>query len=361
MDRSSYYLLYLFSIVLVGYGTGYFCTRLAIAVATRLRILSYPTSRSSHTEPTPNIGGVGLVVPFLLILVAIHAYGIATNTSRFIAPPLFFYPLLLGGVLSFGVGLIDDIKPLQAVPKLLLQCLCAVIPLGLGLSFKQIVLPYVGSVPLGVWGYLLTAFWMLLMMNAYNFMDGMDGQGGSFAISVGGFTLLIVLGGMGTPALRYILPALLGCAAGFLVFNRSPAQTFMGDCGSQFLGYLCALLALFVSVTTEEHYPFLGFVILLSPFLYDVIFTLFRRMQRRENILRAHRSHLYQRLLIAGFSHAQVLRIVGATFVISGLLAFAYSRSSSDLIRVLLLLACALLLVTYTLLVILIEKQRQKS
>lgn len=355
------YLLYMLPIIFVGYGVAYLCTRLAITVATRYRIFSYPTGRSSHTEPTPNIGGIGLVVPFLLLLLCIHAYGILTGSLRFIVPYLLFYPLIVGGGLSFGVGLIDDIKPLRAVQKMVLQCVCALIPLGFGLSFQQIAIPYVGLVPLGVWGYPLTVFWMLLMMNAYNFMDGMDGQGGSFTVCVGGFTLLIVLGEWGTPALHYVLPVLLGCGAGFLALNRSPARTFLGDCGSQFLGYLCALLALFVSVTTEEQYPFLGFVVLLSPFLYDVIFTLFRRMRRGENILRAHRSHLYQRLMIAGFSHAQVLRIVASTFVICGLLAFAYARSSSDLIRLLLLLGCLAVLAIYTLFVLAIEKQRRST
>lgn len=357
MNPSSAYLLYMVLLVIIGYCVAYVATRLAIVIATRYRIFSYPTTRSSHTEPTPNIGGVGLVVPFLFILLCIHAYGILTGSLRFIVPYLLYYPLLVGGGLSFAVGLVDDVKGLKAVPKLVLQCVCAVIPLGFGLSFHHIALPYVGTVPLGFWGYPITVFWILLMMNAYNFMDGMDGQAGSFTVSVGGFTLLIVLGEWGTPALRYILPALLGCSAGFLALNRSPARTFLGDCGSQFLGYLCALLALFISVRTEEQYPFLGFVVLLSPFLYDVIFTLLRRVRRGENILRAHRSHLYQRLMIAGFSHAQVLRIVAATFVMCGLLAFAYARSASDGTRLLLLFGCADLLALYTMFVLIVEKR----
>ncbi|HQH13329.1 MAG TPA: hypothetical protein PLS31_12965, partial [Candidatus Sumerlaeota bacterium] len=152
-----------------------------------------------------------------------------------------------------------------------------------------------------------------------------------------------------------------GALIGFLIFNLTPARTFMGDCGSQFLGYVIAVVPLFLHNDNPVKFPFGASAILLLPFIYDVLFTLIWRLLRGENIMQAHRSHLYQRLLIAGWTHPAVLRLVFITYVLCGFFAFAFARSQQFSQRLLLSLAALAIMILYTFFVVRQEKTEKKK
>ena len=159
----------------------------------------------------------------------------------------------------------------------------------------------------------LTVIWITALVNAYNFMDGIDGLAGGHAVisGVGWAIIGMLAGAQDVVAIGSLVAA---AAAGFLVHNWPPAKVFMGDAGSSFLGFLFGAVALLVrgEDTRAVHWA----VLLTWPLLFDTGFTLLRRIRRRENILLAHRSHLYQRLTATGMAHSQVSLLYSALAVL---------------------------------------------
>ncbi|MBN1333179.1 MAG: glycosyltransferase family 4 protein [Synergistales bacterium] len=146
-------------------------------------------------------------------------------------------------------------------------------------------------------------FWIMWMINLYNFMDGIDGVAGSEALVVLFFGGFILLAGGDVPLALLCLT--LACAVGgFLVFNWPPAKIFMGDSGSCFLGYVLAVMA--IVSNGRGTMPFAGWLILLAVFIVDATLTLVRRVLRTEELFKAHRSHIYQKAVIRGYSHKTV-------------------------------------------------------
>jgi UDP-N-acetylmuramyl pentapeptide phosphotransferase/UDP-N-acetylglucosamine-1-phosphate transferase len=217
---------------------------------------------------------------------------------------------------------------------------------------------------------ILTVLFIIFMMNAYNFMDGMDGQAGLFG--------LIAALGLAYPLARHtllgggaeapVLGILAGTLCALLLHNApgapSSKKTFMGDSGSQFVGYLLAIFALHSEEVSADGFSFIAALILLAPFWWDVCYTLVRRMLRHENILQAHRSHLYQRLMIAGWSHGRTLAFNACLWLVCLWFAQFYAmagRMGSISGRWAVLLATFLVLVAYTVFIRLVELTAQKT
>lgn len=328
-------------------------TGISILLARRFKLLAIPNSRSSHTTPTPRIGGLGPVSIILIILIFLQTKKVLT------IEPTFFKLLFFAGLPAFLIGLIDDILVLSSIVKLLGQCLVALIPILFNCYLRHLNLPFIGEFNLGVLGIPLTFLWLLFFINAFNFMDGMDGKAASFTINVLSAVTIcyfVFLAGKSDFQSLFFDTALgliifIGALAGFLVFNYTPARTFMGDCGSHFFGYVLALLPLCFDI------DFVAYLILLLPFIYDVVYTLIRRWRRGENLLQAHRSHLYQRLMITGYSHWKVLRICEATYILCALCSAGYLFSLSSPFKLLYLLSALLTMLVYTVFVIFKEKK----
>jgi UDP-N-acetylmuramyl pentapeptide phosphotransferase/UDP-N-acetylglucosamine-1-phosphate transferase len=141
------------------------------------------------------------------------------------------------------------------------------------------------------------------LTNAYNFMDGIDGiaAGQGIVAAIGWGIIGLITGNPFLTALGFLLAA---SCLGFLCHNWPPARIFMGDVGSAFLGYTFAVLAVIAS-QSDPRLAFIG-ILFVWPFVFDAVFTFFRRLRKHENVFEAHRSHLYQRLVIAGYSHGVV-------------------------------------------------------
>ncbi|MCX6998833.1 MAG: MraY family glycosyltransferase [Candidatus Sumerlaeota bacterium] len=258
--------------------------------------------------------------------------------------------------LSPPLGLLDDLQGMNAVFKLVLQGVGAAFPVLLGMRIRSLV-HFAGIVPSPILGSVLAFVWILLVINAYNFMDGMDGKAGSFAMVVSLFLVIIMKGQPGDPV-KILLLLLAGASGGFLIYNLTPSVTFMGDCGSQFVGFILAVITLHLHSEDPVRFPFGIFVILLLPFLYDVLYTIGRRVLRGENILKAHRSHLYQRLLIAGWSHPAVLRLTFMTYLLCGLCALGFARTRLTGERIAYGMVALLIMIVYSIFVRLVEKRK---
>lgn len=245
-------------------------------------VLDIPNSRSSHTQPTPRGGGLAIVLAFSLALPWASWVG---------ALPLAQLWALLGaGWLVALVGFVDDHLSLAARWRLLAHFVAAIWALAfLGGAPDLLVLGVV--VDLGWGGFALAVFYLVWLLNLYNFMDGIDGLAGVEALTAGlAAALLYAWLGLWDALL---LPLLLALAAsGFLVWNFPPARIFMGDAGSGYLGLILGMLSLQAALID----PGLLWVwlILLGVFIVDATLTLGRRLARGEKIYEAHRSHAYQ-------------------------------------------------------------------
>jgi UDP-N-acetylmuramyl pentapeptide phosphotransferase/UDP-N-acetylglucosamine-1-phosphate transferase len=292
--------------------------------AERRQMLDIPNERSSHTVPTPRGGGLAIAATVLFGL-PVSALMVGSFSSR----ALFTY--LVAGVLIAGVGWIDDRRSLSAGFRLGVQIGAAVIAVaGLG-YFTGLRLPFGVSLHLGWLGLPLTLIWIMGLTNAYNFMDGIDGLAGGQAVVAGAFW--VVVGWRDHLALVAGVGLLTAAASlGFLAHNWPPARIFMGDVGSGFLGCTFALLPVLAS-PSDPRLPLVG-ALLVWPFIFDTAFTMLRRLRRRENLLQAHRSHLYQRLVLAGRSHVSVTSLYLGLALLGGLagVAWALAWPAADVI-----------------------------
>lgn len=273
---SFWYLLPL--ITLLSYGL----TALLRLYALKRSIIDIPNARSSHSIPTPRGGGVAIVIVFLLALLALGLLGLET------------WPVVVGylgaGTLIAVIGFMDDHGHIAARWRLLGHFLAAVWAL-FWLGGLAPLTMFGFTVDLGWLGAVAAAFYLVWMLNLYNFMDGIDGIASVEAMCAClGACLIYWL--TGHEQLIYA-PLLLAMAvAGFLIWNFPPAKIFMGDAGSGFLGIILGCLSLQAAWAGSAF--LFAWLILLGVFVVDATFTLIRRLVRGDKVYEAHRSHGYQ-------------------------------------------------------------------
>jgi UDP-N-acetylmuramyl pentapeptide phosphotransferase/UDP-N-acetylglucosamine-1-phosphate transferase len=357
----------------VGFGflASLLLVRLSVLFAHEYQVLARPSDRGSHQVATPRLGGLGLAIAFMFGL-----FFIEVLCSRMGNTSPWLYALVVASCWALVGGLLDDILDLPASNKFLFQAAAggSFVFLGGGLEF--LVLPGLGALQLGLWlGGLLTFVLVVFWINAFNFMDGMDGQAALFACLVA-LGLAIPLQGISFLHPVALLSVLLfGCCYGLYTQN-SPGvpqhrKTFMGDGGSHFLGMVMVgliIAAAQISGRSDRPHqlPLVGSLILLFPFIYDVTFTLLRRLLRGENIFQAHRSHLYQRLMVAGWSHRASLTLGLVTWLACFFFSQLYFWASLQPIppqgdQWLALSGAVVVMMLYTLVVWLVEMQPQKQ
>jgi len=264
------------------------------------RMLDIPNSRSSHMRPTTRGGGLAIVLCAFGGLGIFYVYRAANIPINCI---IAFY---VSGSLIALIGWLDDLYSLQSWVRLLVQALSAAFILIAVGYWNALSFPIFGTVRLNWIGIPITLFWIIGLTNAYNFMDGIDGIAGGQAVVAGlGWA---VAGWISNLPLVHVLGILIAASSiGFLFHNWPPARVFMGDVGSAFIGFTLAFLPI-VAAKNDSRLPFVG-MLMVWPFMLDTTYTLLRRIKRGENILEAHRSHIYQRLVIAGYSHRFVTLI----------------------------------------------------
>jgi UDP-N-acetylmuramyl pentapeptide phosphotransferase/UDP-N-acetylglucosamine-1-phosphate transferase len=217
------------------------------------------------------------------------------------------------------LGGIDDLRPLPAAIRFLLQTLAAVALLLFAgvpaLLLDRVMDPVASPIVVG----LLLVIWMVGVLNIYNFMDGMDGLAGSQAVAA---SIALAILFAGSPLAIFPI-ALAAASIGFLAHNVPPARLFMGDAGSTFIGMAFSGLAI---SAMRQGIPITESALALAPFLLDGTFTIFRRLRRGEKIWQAHRSHLYQRAVQTGLTHRRVLVVYIAWMIACVFGAVAASR-----------------------------------
>ncbi len=253
-----------------------------------VRVLDRPDPRKVHTSDTPKGGGVGIVAAFLVGIAALYQFA---EFAR-IADP-YFIGVIEASVAIAVVAFLDDLFDWKFTVKLAAQVVAALVAVGSGIYLLGYRLPYIGPFHIGWLGPPVSLLWLLFATNAMNFIDGLDGLAGGVALIAAAF--LAAIAGAYSGWFAYFAALLLAAGlAGFLPFNFPRARIFMGDVGSQFCGFILAVLAVVASRFEGAELSFLIVPLLLSGVLFDVAFTLVRRSLAGERLTEPHRGHLYQ-------------------------------------------------------------------
>ncbi|MEE9446941.1 MAG: MraY family glycosyltransferase [Arenicellales bacterium] len=264
------------------------------------RIIDRPNQRSSHVRPLPRSGGVSIVLTFLLGMVFIIYQGDITLIKE-----QYMWGFVFSAMMIAVISLIDDIYNKSALFKLVTHFIAVGIVLKTGIVVDHLALPGVGYIEIGTWGYVLSFFWILGLTNAVNFMDGIDGLVAGCTVIASLFFMVISFY-QGSSFVYVTCYTLLAGALGFLFLNFHPAKIFLGDVGSAFIGFTFATLAIIAARYDASHTSFLVMPLLMFNIIYDTVFTFIRRLVKGENVLEAHRGHLYQLLIRSDYNHREV-------------------------------------------------------
>lgn len=274
--------------------------------------------RHTHTKPLPRLGGIAICVTFMTAALAYIPIArflhIAISTKSYLG-------ILVPVLLIFLMGAYDDVKPLKPKSKVAVESCAAILLYLAGFGFHYFDSFFAGHLIGKAIDLPLTIFWVLLITNAFNLIDGLDGlAAGSALISAISILAVCLLGHH--EFITYLVLVLVGATLGFLPFNFYPASIFMGDSGSLFIGFLLSALAMAAIQDTTTAagiaLPILAFGL---PIL-DVALAVLRRALRGHPLFRGDTDHIHHKLLRRGFSHRQaVLALYGVTaaFVLASL------------------------------------------
>jgi UDP-GlcNAc:undecaprenyl-phosphate GlcNAc-1-phosphate transferase len=295
---------------IVGFMFSLALTPVARWVGTRFGAMDVPSARKVHTRPIPRSGGIAISLSFLLAIVVCTLLGtkisemLVWNDQRIFA--------FLGGLLIFAVGLFDDFRGLTARTKLLFQILAATLAYYGGVRIEGFFIGNTG-IHFGVMSWAVTVFWFLLLINAMNLIDGLDGLAAGVSFFAGVVMMAItVIQGSYLAALEFA--ALAGALLGFLRYNFNPASVFLGDGGSYFIGYTIAALAILGSLKSQVGATLLIPLLALGVPIFDTILSPLRRFILGRRMFQPDKGHIHHRLLMMGLSSSRaVLIIYGAT------------------------------------------------
>ena len=280
--------------------------------------------RDQNIEPVSRFGGIGLYWGFLGVLLLLWWIPVEKQLIGLeYLPQNRLAGMCIGGLLAWGLGFVDDVIDLRARWKLTGQIILSVLAIGLGFEINTIQVPVLQIINLGPWSWPITILWIVGVINAINLIDGLDGlASGLVIIALTCFGILCLW--QGQYSLLILIFVLVGVTLGFWLFNRPQASIFMGDSGSMFLGYVMALLSIWVTDLPGRGPSALPLLILAVPIL-DTGFAIFRRFFKGIPFYSADKDHLHHRLIARGFSATQaMLALVGFSTLFGVIALMAY-------------------------------------
>ncbi len=294
-----------------------------VRVALRFSIVDQPGGHHGNGRSVPVLGGVAVALSFVTTL------GVGVWLDRGLLPPLLQHGAGVGWIgagaaLVLMLGIVDDIRPVSPLTKLLVQLAAAALVLAAGYGFSAITNPFTGGyIKLGFLGSIATVVWIVLITNAFNLIDGLDGLAAGVAL-IATLTLLGVAAIEGRADAVVLWTVLAGALVGFLPHNFPPARIFLGDSGSLFLGFLIAVLSV-QSLQKGATAVVLSVPILtLGLPLSDAAYAVVRRwlLSGASAVVRADRGHIHHRLVGSGFSDRTAVLVLYACCAGFSILAF---------------------------------------
>lgn len=295
---------------------GYVFTPLSIKLAHTIGAVDIPEeTRNIHKKPTPRLGGLAIFLAFIISLLFFSNVG-----DRQI------FGIIIGAIVIVGAGVYDDVKGISPKSKLFFQILAAAIVVFFGIRIEIFTNFFTNSnyIVLGAFSIPVTIFWIVGITNTVNLIDGLDGLAVGVSI-IASFTLAYVALVNGRIETAILLVILAGSSLGFLPFNFNPADVFMGDTGSLFLGYILGVISIVGAVKGATTLAYVVPILALGLPIFDTSFAILRRYLTNKPIMEADRGHLHHKLLDIGFEHKSAVLILYLISILLGIAAVFFS------------------------------------
>lgn len=307
--------------MLLSFLISYFMVPVSINFANKKGILDNPNkdNRRVHKVPTPRIGGIAIVSAILISVLTM--WGISLFIDINLDNKVIGY--VIGAIIIGIMGFVDDIKSLKPLYKFMFQLVAGAVIYMFDISIVGIKIPFLHTqfIDFGILAFPVTLIWVLGITNSVNLIDGLDGlAAGISSISAISLLFIFMITGASVEVVVITL-ALVGATLGFLPYNFNPAKTFMGDTGSNFLGYTLATVSI---MGMAKGYTILAIVIpliILGVPVFDMLFAIVRRLARHQKLTTPDKDHIHHRLLRKGFSQRQAVLILYTITSILGILS----------------------------------------
>ena len=313
--------------ILLAFAVSLAATPLAGRLAAKCGCFDRPDSvRKLHKTPVPYFGGLAILVGFLvsaLVFSFVMLGAIPQNVAV----------MFIGGMSICFVGLIDDMYDMPAPLKLLLQIVISAFTAYFGGAIEYTTI-FDRTLVLGVFSIPVTVLWMVLIINALNLIDGLDGLASGVS-ALESFALLITSVIMGNTVCIVASAALCGAVLGFLPYNANRATIFMGDAGSMFIGYIMACISVFGLFKSQALFSIVVPALIFALPLLDTVVAFFRRIFKGQSPFKADRSHLHHKLIDNGFTPKQsviAIYCASAVFCVASILFMKYKLFSMVLV-----------------------------
>ena len=297
-------------------------TPLVRKLAIKVNAIDVPKeARRVNTRPVPVMGGLAIYIAFVIGTILYN--GILTTSQ---------IGIIIGVTIIVIGGIIDDIKDLRPKYKLIIQVLAAVCLIVSGVKITVITNPFMELYPYLSMGWInipLTIIWIVGVTNAFNLIDGLDGLAAGIAF-ISSVTLMIVSILNGRLEAAFLTAVLSGAILGFLPYNFNPASIFMGDTGSQLLGFLLAAISIEGAIKSATAFVIAVPILAFGLPIYDTLFAMIRRKVNGKSIMQADRGHLHHRLLDMGLSQKQVVVIMYLISAVLGGIAIIAMQISTQ-------------------------------
>lgn len=331
-------------VLLVALAVTYLATGVVRSVVVRSGRLTKVRARDVHSFPKPRLGGVAMYSGFLAAMLLAHQLPALTRGFKPITPEM--DAVMVAGFVIVIVGALDDLYDLNALTKLGGQIIGAVIMSAMGLNWTLLYVPFGGGTTLvldQIQSTVLTAFFVVAMMNAINFIDGLDGLAAGFGCIAGGALLVfavVILHDQGGTVSAYppaiMAAGLVGMCAGFLPHNFEPSRIFMGDSGAMLIGLFLAAASTSASGKINASLygaadvvaATLPVVIVAAVFfvpVLDMLLAIIRRTLNGTGMMTADKMHIHHRLLALGHTHRRTVLVLYSWFVVLSFGAVSYT------------------------------------
>lgn len=289
-------------------------TPLVRKVGTKFSIVEKPSSRKIHKRAVTCLGGVAIYISFMAsVLVA----ALIVFKNPHISFSYELVGLLCGGSIILVLGLVDDIKGTRAPVKVAWQIAAALVTSAVfGIRMTYVDIPFFGVIWLRTFSLPLTLLWVVGLTNALNWLDGLDGLAAGVS-SIACVSLLVVSWRGGDLFSVIVLIALLGATLGFLKYNFYPAKVFMGDTGSNFLGFVLANVAIMGGLKSAAALSLMVPILILGIPIFDTLFSIWRRVRLKKSPIKPDTDHFHFRLVKLGLNQRQAVLVI---YVISAVL-----------------------------------------
>lgn len=307
---------------LLGLITAFVVTPFSMRIAKKFGAIDVPNDRRVNKKPMPRLGGIAVIAGFFVstiyLVISMSIEGkivLFADDQLWLKLVGFFVGIIILGITCF----IDDTKGIHSLTKLAVQIVAALIVVACGIRIENFEIPFLnGQAQLNiVLSYIITVCWIVGVTNAINLIDGLDGLSSGISL-ISCISLLIIFTLNGSPVIAVVLiTALGGAISGFLPYNFNPAKTFIGDTGSNFLGFSLAVISILGVAKTYTALVLIAPIIVLALPIFDTLFAIFRRIKNGKSlkaVFKADKGHLHHRLMQKGYTQKQaVFMLYGIT------------------------------------------------